>query len=278
MFAVRLAGAAGESLPAEYIVADSLGIVQSLVLFLAAVFAAQAFLSSEKSGGLRDAAALAAAGYGFGLLSYVLRTKAAFAEPPSPGLRASLVLECASLAILIGAALIAATAFSRDDRRERGHRLGWAGVAFAGSSLLWLVSSLLESEVYSGEGALALTVGLDLESASIVAAIGAGTLAAAAFFSAGAADAPPERSIAARDLLLAAAAGVYGIFALGGFAGQAIAAIAYPNLDLATDWIVAIWLSALAEVPTVAAVVCLAAALQPPFLRALQRLRARAAS
>src|SRR4029077_5387099 len=59
--------------PGGTVIAESLAILQFLVLLLASFFAAQAVFFPPQKGhkGLRDAALLAAAAYGFGLLSAV---------------------------------------------------------------------------------------------------------------------------------------------------------------------------------------------------------------
>lgn len=275
MYAVRVASAVQLSDFEDLVVAESLAIVHSLVLALAAVFAAHAFFKSESAHkGLRDAASLAGAGYGFGLLSTGFWVKFSFAESQSHLLQTVSVLECAFSAVFLVAALAVAAAFSQADRGRRENCLGWASIAFMVGSLLLLAAGVVRSVGYSSEFGLdTLTAGSNLGTTSYVASVAAGAIAAAAFFSATDADAPTESSIARRDLLLATAVGLYGIFALIGVASEGLIAIAYSNLSFPSDEVDSSLLTAGAELVTLGAVVCLLAGLQPPVRRALQRLR-----
>lgn len=74
---------------AGFVIAECLAILQFLVLCLASFFAAQAFFSRPEKGrvDLRDAAALLAAAFGFGLLSVAFTTGVDFAEPHSHAYR-----------------------------------------------------------------------------------------------------------------------------------------------------------------------------------------------
>src|SRR5690349_14242787 len=71
--------------PTGLVVAWCLTVLQFLVLSLASFFAAQAFrpLPQSRNRGLRDAAALLAAAYGFGLLSAAFTAGVDFSEPNS---------------------------------------------------------------------------------------------------------------------------------------------------------------------------------------------------
>ena len=141
-------------------------------------------------------------------------------------------------------------------------------------SLLLLAAGVVRSVGYSSDlGLDTLTAGFNLGATSYVASIAAGAIAAVAFFSATDADAPTEGSIARRNLLLATAVGLYGIFALIGVASEGLIAIGYSDLSFPSDEVDSSLLAAGAEVATLGAAVCLLAGLQPPFRRALHRLR-----
>lgn len=81
-YAFRLSNDLSASHSTGLVVAECLAILQFLVLCLASFFAAQTFFSQSENGysGLRDAAALLAAGYGFGLLSAAFKVGIAFSE------------------------------------------------------------------------------------------------------------------------------------------------------------------------------------------------------
>jgi hypothetical protein len=106
-----------------------------------------------------------------------------------------------------------------------------------------------------------------------VAAAVAGAIAAFAFFDAAQAGGSAEDSVARRDLLLASAAGAYVFLAVILFASDAIVAIASSDLGYSGAQVASTWFAALAAVVSCAAGVCVIAALQPAFARALQRLR-----
>lgn len=275
MYAVRVGDAAELFESGELVVAESLAIVQSLVLALAAVFAAHAFFKSgSPRRGLRDAASLAGAGYGFGLLSTGFWVKFSFAESQSHLLHTATALECAFTAVFLVAALAVAAAFSQIDRGKRENCLGWAGIAFMAGSLLLLAAGVVRSVGYSSElGLGTLAAGSNLGATSFVASVAAGAIAAVAFFSATDADAPTEGSIARRDLLLATAVGLYGIFASIGVASEGLIALAYSNLSFPSDEVDSSLLAAGSELAVLGAVVCLLAGLQPPVRRALHRPR-----
>jgi hypothetical protein len=83
--AIRLSDTLSAPHLAGLVVAECLAILQFLVLSLASLFAAQAFFSPPENGhrGLREAAALLAAAYAFGLLSAAFTAGVNFAEPDS---------------------------------------------------------------------------------------------------------------------------------------------------------------------------------------------------
>jgi hypothetical protein len=258
------------------VVAESLAIVQFLVLLLASFFAAQAFFFPPQKGhrGLRDAALLATAAYGFGVLSAAFTIQVEFSEANPQAYRISAALDAAFLAVLLISALVAASGLSQPERHKRDYRLGCAGIAFMVANLLALAAGVVLSQTYTDEHGLGtLTAGLNLGTASFVGAVAAGALAAVAFFDATQAEGSSGFSMARRDLLLAAAVGVYGIFTLIGFASDAIIAIAKSGLGDSGIEAAPTWLAALAALASSGAAVCLVAGLQPPFLRALQRLR-----
>jgi hypothetical protein len=258
------------------VVAECLTILQFLVLVLATAFAAQAFLSPSENGyrGLRDAAALLAAAYGFGLLSTAFTAGVNFSEPHLHAYRIAGVLDGVSVAALMIAALFAAIGFSQRDRARRDHLLGWTGIAFMVANLVALIAGVLRSEGYTGQHGLGtLTAGLNLGTTSYLAAAVAGAIAAFAFFDAARAGGSAKGSVARRDLLLTAAAGAYGFFAVIYFASEAIVAIANSGLGYSEAEAAPTWFAVLAALVRCAAVVCVIAALQPAFARALHRLR-----
>jgi hypothetical protein len=106
-----------------------------------------------------------------------------------------------------------------------------------------------------------------------LAAAVAGAIAAFAFFDAAQTEGSAKDSVARRDLLLAVAAGAYAFFHVIGFAGEAIVAIANSGLGYSGAEAAPTWFAALAELASCAAAVCVIAALQPAFARALQRMR-----
>jgi hypothetical protein len=262
--------------PTGLVVAECLAILQLLVLSLASFFAAQVFFSPSENGhrGLRDAAALLAAAYGFGLLSAALAAGVNFSEPHSHAYRVAGVLDGVFAAALTIAALLAAIGFSQRERARRDYLLGWTGIAFMAASLIGLMAGLLRSEGYTDQRGLdTLTFGLNLGTTSLLAATVAGAIAAFAFFDAAQAGGSAESSVARRNLLLAAAAGAYAFFHLIGFAGAAIVAIATSGLGDSGAEVASTWFAALAALASSAAAACVIAALQPAFERALQRLR-----
>ncbi len=274
--AFRLSDTLGAPHLTGLVVAECLAILQFLVLILASFFAAQAFFSPSENGhrGLRDAAALLAAAYGFGLLSAAFTAGVDFTEPHSHAYRIAGVLDGVFAAALIIAALLAAIGFSQRDRTRRDHLLGWAGIAFMAANLIALTAGVLRSEGYTDQHGLGtLTAGLNLGTASLLAAAVAGAIAAFAFFDAAQAEGSAVYSAARRDLLLAAAAGAYAFFHLTGFVGEAIVAIANSDLGYSGSEAAPTWFAALAALLSCAAAVCVIAALQPAFARALQRLR-----
>lgn len=270
--AFRLSDALDDPHPTGFVVAECLAILQFLVLSLASFFAAQAFFSSpqKRAQGLRDAAALAAAAYGFGLLSAAFAAGVDFSEPHSHAYRVAGVLDGVFVAALMIAALLAAIGFSQRERARRDYFLGWTGIAFMGGSLAGLVAGVLRSEGY---GLGTMTAGLNLGTASLLAAAIAGAIAAFAFFDAAQAGGSAKDSVARRDLLLAGAAGAYALFHFIGFASEAIVAIANSGLGYSGAEAAPTWFAALAALASCAAGVCVIAALQPSFARALQRLR-----
>jgi hypothetical protein len=274
--AFRLSDVLDAPHPAGLVVAECLTILQFLVLCLASFFAAQTFFSPSENGrrGLRDAAALLAAAYGFGLLSATFTVGVNFSEPYSHAYRVAGVLDGVFVAALMIAALLAAIGFSQRDRARRDYLLGWTGIAFMAANLVALIAGVLRSEGYTGQHGLGtLTAGLNLGAASPLAAGVAGAIAAFAFFDAAQAEGLAKDSVARRDLLLVAAAGAYAFFAVIYFASEAIVAIANSGLGYSGAEAAPTWFAVLAALVSCGAVVCVIAALQPAFARALQRLR-----
>lgn len=274
--AFRLSDALDDPHPTGFVVAECLAILQFLVLSLASFFAAQAFFSSpeKRARGLRDAAALAAAAYGFGLLSAAFAAGVNFSEPHSHAYRVAGVFDGVFVAALMIAALLAAIGFSQRERARRDYFLGWTGIAFMGGSLAGLVAGVLRSEGYTDQNGLGtMTAGLNLGTASLLAAAIAGAIAAFAFFDAAQAEGSAKDSVARRDLLLAGAAGAYALFHFIGFVSEAIVAIANSGLGYSGAEAAPTWFAALAALASCAAGLCVIAALQPAFARALQRLR-----
>lgn len=274
--AFRLSDILSAPHPTGLVVAECLTILQFLVLILASFFAAQAFFSPSENEhrGLRDAAVLLAAAYGFGLLSAAFTAGVNFSEPHSHAYRIAGVLDGVFAAALTIAALLAAIGFSQRDRARRDYLLGWTGIAFMAANLVALVAGVLRSEGYTGQHGLGiLTAGLNLGTTSCLAATVAGAIAAFAFFDVAQAEGSARDSVARRDLLLVAAAGAYAFFAVIGFASEAIVAIANSGLGYSEAEAAPTWFAALAALARCGAVVCVIAALQPAFARALQRLR-----
>ncbi len=274
--AFRLFDVLSDPHPTGLVVAECLAILQFLVLSLASVFAAQAFFSSpeKRAQGLRDAAALAAAAYGFGLLSAAFAAGVDFSEPHSHAYRTAGVLDGVFVAALAIAALLAAIGFSQRERARRDYFLGWTGIAFMAANLVGLAAGLLRSEGYTTQHGLGtLTFGLDLGTAGLLAAAVAGAIAAFAFFDAAQAEGSTKDSVARRDLLLAAGAAAYAFLAVIFFVSEAIVAIANSDLGYSGAEAAPTWFAALAALASCAAGVCVIAALQPAFARTLQRLR-----
>lgn len=274
--ALRLSSLLGAPHPTGLVVAECLAILQFLVLCLASFFAAQAFFSPPENShrGLRDAAALLAAAYGFGLLSSGFTVGVNFSEPNSDAYRIAGVLDGVFLAGLMIAALLAAIGFAQRDRARRDYFLGWTGIAFMAANLVALIAGLLRSEGYTDQHGLGtLTFGLDLGTTGLLAAAVAGAIAAFAFFDAARAEGSATDSVARRDLLLTAAAGAYAFFAVTLFASEAIVAIANSGLGYSSTEITSNWLAVLATLVSCAGAICVIAALQPSFARALKRLR-----
>jgi hypothetical protein len=258
------------------VVAECLAILQFLVLGLASFFAAQAFFSppENRHRGLRDAAALLAAAYGFGLLSAAFTAGVYFSEPNSHAYRIAGVLYGVFAAALMIAAFLAAIGFSQRDRSRRDCLLGWTGIAFMAANLVALTAGVLRSEGYTDQNGFGtLTAGLNLGTTSLLAAAVAGAIAAFAFFDAAQAEDPAEDSVARRDLLLSVAGGAYASFAVTLFASQAIVAIANSSLGYSGTEVASTWFAVVAALVSCGAAVCVIAALQPAFARALQRLR-----
>lgn len=275
-YAFGLGDALNDSYPTGLVIAECLAILQVIVLSLASLFAAQAFFSSpeKRAQGLRDAAALAAAAYGFGLLSAGFAAGVDFSSPHAHAYRVAGVLDGVCAAALAITALLAAIGFSQRERARRDYLLGWTGIAFMAANLVSLLAGVLRSEGYTDQNGLGtMTVGLDLGTASLLAAATAGAIAAFAFFDAAQAEGSAKDSVARRDLLLAGAAGAYALFHLIGFASDAIVAIANSGLGYSGAEAAPTWFGALAALTLCAAGVCVVAALQPAFARALQRLR-----
>jgi len=172
------------------------------------------------------------------------------------------------------AALLAAIGFSRGERARRDYFLGWTGITFMAANLVGLVAGLLRSEGYTAlRGLGTLTFGLNLETTGLLAAAVAGAIAAFAFFDAAQAEGSTKESLKRRDLLLAAGAGAYAFLAVIFFTSEAIVSIANSGLGYSEVEAAATWFAALAALASCAAGVCVIAALQPAFARALQRLR-----
>lgn len=256
------------------VVAECLAILQFLVLCLASFFAAQTFFSQPENGygGLRDAAALLAAAYGFGLLSAAFKVGIEFSELHSHAYRIAAVLDGVFVAGLMVAALLAAVGFSQRDRARRDCLLGWTGIAFMAANLVALMAGVVRSGGYTN-GLGTLTAGLNLGTTGLLAGAVAGAIAAFAFFDAAQAEGSAKDSVARRDLLLTAAAGAYAFFAVIYFASEVIVAIANASLGYSGAEAAPTWFAALAALVSCAAVICVIAALQPAFARALQRMR-----
>lgn len=108
------------------------------MLCLASFFAAQAFFSPSENGrsGLRDAAALLAAAYGFGLLSAAFTTGVNFSEPHSHAYRVAGVLDGVFVVALMIAALFAAIGFP--SVTAQGATTSWAGPVSPSWRRTWL--------------------------------------------------------------------------------------------------------------------------------------------
>lgn len=217
--------------------------------------------------------ALHAVEYAFRLLSAAFKAGGDFSEPHSPAYRIAGVLDGVFFTGLMIAALLATIGFSQRHRGKRDYLLGWTGIAFMAANLVALIAGVLRSEGYTDQNGLGtLTADLNLETVSLVAAAVAGAIAAFAFFDAAQAEGSAKDSVARRDLLLAAAAGVYVFFHFIGFAGEAIIAIANAGLGYSGAEAAPTWFAAPAALASCGAAVCVIAALQPTFARALQRL------
>jgi hypothetical protein len=265
-----------DALPRGFTIGECLGVLTLLVLFLAAVFAAQAVLYRPRPGhaDLKDAARLAAAAYACGILSSAYLTEVAFADPLPGSYRMQVILSGAFYAALLVAAIIAAVGFSgRSERFTRDRCLGWAGIAFAVGNLFALASGIFGIEFYSdlGEGG-ALTTGINLQTASFAAAAAAGAIAAFAFLEASNSGGSSEDRLARRDLLLAVAAGVLVVFYLLNGFGEAIVAIAGSGIGSSATTIASHWIDALGALVSAGAAICAAAAFQPAVRRAILRL------
>ncbi|HVO53364.1 MAG TPA: hypothetical protein VMT37_03025 [Solirubrobacterales bacterium] len=274
--AFRLSDVLNAPDPTGLDVAECLAILQFLVLGLAAFFAAQAFFSPSEDGhrGLRDAAALLAAAYGFGLLSAAFAAGVDFSEPHSHPYRVAGVLDGVFIATLMIAALLAAIAFSRRERARRDYFLGWTGIAFMAANLVGLMAGLFRSETYTDQSGLGtLTFGLNLGTTSLLAAAVAGAIAAFAFFDAAQVESSTKDSVARRDLLLTVAAGTFAFFGVLLLGSEAIVAIANSGMGHSGAEVASTWFAALGALVSCAAAVCVIAALQPAFARELQRLR-----
>ncbi len=274
--ALRLSDVLSSPHTTGLVVAECLTILQFLVLSLAFFFAAQAFFSPPEDGrrGLRDAAALLVAAYGFGLLSAAFTADVYFSEPHSHAYRIAGVLDGAFLSILMVAALLAAIGLSQRDHAKRDYLLGWTGIAFMTANLVALIAGVLRSEGYTDQNGFGtLTAGLNLGTTALLAAAVAGAIAAFAFFEAAQTDGPARDSVARRDLLLAVAAGAYAFFTVILLASEAIVAIANSGLGYSSAEVASSWFAVLASLISCGAAVCVTAALQPAFARAVQRLR-----
>jgi len=274
--AFRLSNILSAPHPAGLVVAECLTTFQFLVLILASYFAVQAFFSQSEDGNrsLRDVAALVVAAYGFGLLSAAFTAGVDFSEPNSHVYRIAVVLDGFFFAALMIAAFLATIGFSQRDRARRDYLLGWTGIAFMAANLVALVAGVLRSEAYAGQHGLGtLNAGLNLGTSGYSAAAVAGAIAAVAFFDAAQAEGPAKGSLARRDLLLAAAAGAFAFFAVISFASEAIVAVANSDFGYSGAEAAPTWFAAVAALVSCAAAVCVIAALQPAFERALRRLR-----
>ncbi len=99
---VRLANLLGELHRGEFVVAECLEILQFAVLVLAAASAAWHFLGDEKGRqGLRDAALLGAAAYGFAVVAGAFQVAVYGSEPNIGAFRTASVLDCALFAVLV---------------------------------------------------------------------------------------------------------------------------------------------------------------------------------
>jgi len=273
---LRLSDLLGASHPTGSVVAECLAILQFLVLCLASFFAARAFFSppENRRRSLRDAAALFAAAYGFGLLSAAFTAGVYFSEPNSHAYRIAAVLIAVFATALMIAALLAAVGFSQRDRARRDYFLGWTGIAFMAANLVALMAGVLRSEGYTDQNGFGtLTAGLNLGTVGLLAAATAGAIAAFAFFDAAQARGSGKDPVARRDLLLTAATGAYAFFAIILFTSEAIVAIANSGLGYSGAEVTSAWVAVLATLVSCGAVVSVMAALQPAFARALQRLR-----
>jgi hypothetical protein len=184
------------------------------------------------------------------------------------------VLDCIFVAALTIAALLATIGFSQRDRARRDYLLGWTGIAFMVANLVALTAGVLRSEGYTGEHGLGtLTAGLNLRTAGLLVAAVAGGIAAFAFFDAAQAGGSAKDSVARRNLLLAVAAGVYAFFVVIDFTSEVIVAIANSGLGYSEAEAAPTWFAALSALAACGGAVCVMAALQPAFARALQRLR-----
>jgi hypothetical protein len=271
--AFRLSEVLGGPHLAGRVIAESLSILQFLVLSLASFFAAQTFFSPPEGRrrGLRDAAALLAAAYGFGILAAAFTAGVDFSETSSHAYRIAAVFDGVFTAGLMAAALLAAIGFSRRERARRDYFLSWTGIAFMAANLVGLIAGVLRSEGYTDANGLGgLTAGLNLGTTGLVAAAVAGAIAAFAFFDATRAEDSAGGSVARRDLLLTAAAGAFAFFAVISLVSEVIVAIADSGLGYPGAAVASAWFAALAVLASCGAVVCVIAALQPAFARALR--------
>jgi hypothetical protein len=272
---VRVAAFHSERGHGALTISEALLALEQLVLLAAAAFAAQGFLFSAGSRrvALRDAAAIAAAAYGFGLLGHGFVVQHAFSDQASGAYRAATVLNLAFVAGLLAAALAAAVAFSGRERPRRDHWLAWTGVVLIAANLLSLAGGALTLEAIGGEEPLAVVgLGLGLQNAGFAAAIAAAAIAAGAFFDASRRGGSALVSLARRDLLLAAAAAALLLCYMLSGCGAAIAAVASANAGGRTSLTIATWIETLQALVAAAAAVCVAAAFQPALRRLLQRL------
>ena len=273
--AIRVADVLEHPHTTSLLVAESLEVLQVLVLILASFFAAQTFFFGSEDGerGLLDVAVLLVAAWGFGLLAAGFRVGEVLSQSQLHAYRDAAVLDGLAAAALVIAALLAAGGLRRRQRFKRDLLLGWAAVAFAGSNLISLVAGVLRSETYTDQHGLGtLTAGLNLATAGFGVAVAAAAIAACAFFDAAFTEESAGVAVARRDLLLAAAAGIYALFHFIGFAARAIVAIANAGLGFSTLQSASVWFGIPASLASAGAAVCVTAALQPPFRRALGRL------